>query len=58
MSGGDETTRKARDEKTAKSSKKLSSNLDIPINPKKQGKAVFDIFCVCERDLPACDNRQ
>ncbi|XP_050878407.1 J domain-containing protein required for chloroplast accumulation response 1 isoform X3 [Lathyrus oleraceus] len=36
MSDGDEITRKARDEKTAKSSKKLSSNLDIPINPKKQ----------------------
>ncbi|CAK8568979.1 unnamed protein product [Lathyrus sativus] len=33
---GDEITRKAREEKTAKSSKKLSSNLDIPINPKKQ----------------------
>ncbi|CAI8599974.1 unnamed protein product [Vicia faba] len=32
----DVITRKAREEKTAKSSKKLSANLDIPINPKKQ----------------------
>jgi hypothetical protein len=35
MSDNDEITRKGREENMAKSSK-LSSNFDIPINPKKQ----------------------
>lgn len=44
MLDDDEITRKAREGNKAKSSKKLSSNLDIPINSKKQGKAVFGIL--------------
>lgn len=49
MTDDGEITRKTREENTAKSSKKLSSNLDIPINPKEQGIAIFGIpLFLCE----------